>query len=73
MQAHPVDRSSTRGLRIDAAFPPYLLGFAADQHRYGPFPPLAQKQREMADKRKADLAANKSPVAAAPASAATGP
>jgi thiosulfate dehydrogenase len=34
---------------IDAAFPPYMLGAPADQHRYGPFPPLAEKQREMAD------------------------
>ncbi|MCZ8030771.1 MAG: c-type cytochrome [Rubrivivax sp.] len=57
---------------IDAAFPPYMLGATADQHRYGPFPPLAEKQREMADKRKADMAASKARAAAIPASAATG-
>jgi thiosulfate dehydrogenase len=57
---------------IDAAFPPYMLGASADQHRYGPFPPLAEKQREMADKRKADMATSKPPVASAPASAASG-
>lgn len=27
---------------INAAFPPYMLGATADQHRYGPFPPLAE-------------------------------
>jgi hypothetical protein len=57
---------------IDAAFPPYMLGATADQHRYGPFPPLAEKQREMADKRKADMAAGKARAVADPASAATG-
>ena len=56
---------------IDAAFPPYLLGFTADQHRYGPFAPLADKQREMADRRRADLAANRPPMAAASASPTT--
>ncbi len=54
---------------IDAAFPPRMLGATADQHRYGPFPPLAGKQRQMADQRKADLAASKVRAAA---SAATG-
>jgi thiosulfate dehydrogenase len=57
---------------IDAAFPPYMLGATADQHRYGPFPPLAEKQREMAEKRKADMAASKARAAAEPASAAAG-
>ena len=38
---------------IDAAFPPYVLGASADQHRYGPFPPLAEKARQLADERKA--------------------
>lgn len=33
---------------IDAAFPPYMLGADADQHRYGPFPPLAEKLKQMA-------------------------
>ena len=57
---------------IDAAFPPYMLGATADQHRYGPFPPLAEKQRQLAEKRKADLDANKAGGAAAPGSAAGG-
>jgi thiosulfate dehydrogenase len=51
---------------IDAAFPPYMLGAPADQYRYGPYPPLAEKQREMADQRKANMAASKHPAAAAP-------
>ena len=57
---------------IDAAFPPYMLGATADQHRYGPFPPLAEKQRQMADKRKAGLTASKPRAAADPGSAAVG-
>ena len=57
---------------IDAAFAPYMLGAAADQHRYGPFLPLAEKQRQMAEKRKADMAASKSRAPAVSASAATG-
>lgn len=32
---------------VDSAFPPYMLGADADQHRYGPFPPLIQKQKDM--------------------------
>jgi thiosulfate dehydrogenase len=56
---------------IDAAFPPYMLGASADQHRYGPFPPLAAKQREMADRRKSDMDASKARAAADPASAPT--
>ncbi len=47
---------------VDAAFPPYLLG-SADQHKYGPFPPLAEKQRLMAAELKAAAAAER---AAAP-------
>ena len=57
---------------IDAAFPPYMLGATADQHRYGPYPPLAEKQREIAEKRKADMAASKTGAAADPASSAKG-
>ena len=57
---------------IDAAFPPYMLGATADQHRYGPFPPLAEKQRQMADKRNADIAASKARATANPASQAVG-
>ena len=56
---------------IDAAFAPYMLGATADQHRYGPFPPLAEKQRQMADRRKADLASSKARSAADPGSAAS--
>lgn len=33
---------------IDAAFPPYVDGASADQHKYGPFPPLAEKARAVA-------------------------
>ncbi|QRJ63076.1 c-type cytochrome [Azospira restricta] len=33
---------------IDAAFPPYVDGAPADQHKYGPFPPLAEKARAAA-------------------------
>lgn len=36
---------------IDAAFPPYVDGAPADQHKYGPFPPLAEKARELAAQR----------------------
>jgi len=31
---------------VDALFPPYLLG-TPDQHKYGPFPPLVEKQRQL--------------------------
>ena len=57
---------------IDAAFPPHMLGTTADQHRYGPFAPLAETQRQMTEKRKADMAASKARAAADPASAAMG-
>lgn len=33
---------------IDAAFPPYVDGAPADQHKYGPFPPLAERARVVA-------------------------
>ncbi len=42
---------------IDAAFPPYMLGASPDQHKYGPFPPLAEKQKQLAEKLKAEAAA----------------
>ncbi|MDO5101882.1 MAG: c-type cytochrome [Lautropia sp.] len=32
---------------VDSAFPPYMLGATPEQHRYGPFPPLLKKQKEM--------------------------
>lgn len=38
---------------IDAAFPPYVDGAPADQHKYGPFPPLADKARAVAATRAA--------------------
>jgi thiosulfate dehydrogenase len=50
---------------IDAAFPPYVLGFPPEQHRWGPFPPMAEKQRQLAAQRAQQRAA------AAPASAAS--
>jgi thiosulfate dehydrogenase len=36
---------------VDAAYPPYVDGMSADQHKYGPFQPLADKFREAAVKR----------------------
>ena len=44
---------------VDSAFPPYMLGAPADQHRFGPFPPLAEKQRQMAGQIKAQAAAER--------------
>lgn len=44
---------------VDAAFPPYLLG-TADQHKFGPFPPLAEKQAQMVEQLKAQAAAERS-------------
>ncbi len=44
---------------IDAAFPPYIDGAPADQHKYGPFPPLAEKAREIAAKHEAERKAKK--------------
>lgn len=41
---------------IDAAFPPYVLGFPPEQHRFGPFPPMAEKQRQLAAQRAAPAA-----------------
>ncbi|MBL8306173.1 MAG: c-type cytochrome, partial [Rubrivivax sp.] len=41
---------------IDAAFPPYVLGFSPDQHRFGPFPPMAEKARQVAAQRAAAAA-----------------
>lgn len=41
---------------VDAAFPPYVLGFPPEQHRYGPFPPMAEKQRQLAAQRAAAAA-----------------
>lgn len=49
---------------VDAAFPPYLLG-TPDQHKYGPFPPLAEKQRQMAPQLKAAAEAERARTAPA--------
>ena len=50
---------------VDAAFPPYLVG-TADQHKFGPFPPLAEKQKQMTGQLKALAATER--AAKAPAS-----
>ena len=50
---------------VDSAFPPYMLGAPADQHRFGPVPPLAEKQRQMAEKIKAEAAAERAKAKAA--------
>ena len=34
---------------VDSAFPPYVDGAPADQHKYGPFPPLAEKMKSLKD------------------------
>ncbi|WP_018987989.1 c-type cytochrome [Aromatoleum toluclasticum] len=34
---------------VDAAFPPYVDGASADQHRYGPYPPLQDLAKQRAD------------------------
>lgn len=33
---------------VDAAYPPYMEGFTADQHKYGPFGPLLENAKRMA-------------------------
>lgn len=38
---------------IDAAFPPYVDDASADQHRYGPYPPLAELAKQRAAQHKA--------------------
>lgn len=32
---------------VDAAFPPYVDGASADQHRYGPYPPLQENMKKL--------------------------
>lgn len=49
---------------IDSAFPPYMLGAPPEQHRYGPFPPLAEKQKQMAEEIKAQAAKERAAAAA---------
>ena len=44
---------------VDSAFPPYMLGATPDQHRYGPFPPLVEKQKAMAAELRAKAEAAK--------------
>lgn len=41
---------------IDAAFAPYPDDASADQHKYGPFPPLAELAKKRAEARKAQQA-----------------
>ena len=50
---------------VDSAFPPYLLGAPADQHRFGPLPPLVAKQKEMMEQLKAGAAAERAKAKAA--------
>lgn len=38
---------------VDAAFPPYVDGASADQHRYGPYPPLTEMAKQRAEAIKA--------------------
>lgn len=38
---------------VDAAFPPYVDGASADQHRFGPYPPLIEMARQRAEALKA--------------------
>lgn len=49
---------------IDAAFPPYVDGAPGDQHKYGPFPPLAEKARRMAAEHAESLKQGKTQPAA---------
>lgn len=43
---------------VDAAFPPYVTGATAEDHRFGPFQPLQDKMKELKDelKKKSDEA-----------------
>ena len=34
---------------VDAAFPPYVDGATPEQHKYGPFAPLAEKMKALKD------------------------
>ncbi|MGB4347531.1 MAG: c-type cytochrome, partial [Burkholderiaceae bacterium] len=34
---------------VDAAFPPYVDGASADQHKYGPFEPLQENMKKLKD------------------------
>lgn len=42
---------------VDAPFPPWIDGFNAEQHKFGPFDPIRQKMMEL------NAAASKAPVA----------
>ena len=48
---------------IDAAFPPYVDGAPADQHRFGPYPPLMDLAKQRAQARTAAAEAAKAPPA----------
>lgn len=45
---------------VDAAFEPYLPGVSPDQHKFGPFAPLAEQQQRLAERLKAEAAAQRS-------------
>ena len=44
---------------VDAAFPPYVTGAPADQHRFGPFAPLQEKMNALKDELQREAAAKK--------------
>lgn len=44
---------------VDAAFPPYMDGVSPEQHKYGPFQPLMEKQKKLSEEYKARQAAAK--------------
>lgn len=44
---------------VDAAFPPYMDGVSPEQHKYGPFQPLLEKQKKLTEEYKARQAAAK--------------
>ena len=55
-QPRPVKRGLERDFParwnkpVDAAFPPYVDGAPADQHKYGPFPPLQENMKRLKQK-----------------------
>lgn len=51
---------------IDAAFPPYVDGATADQHKYGPFPPLADMARKAAAKHAEEVKAQEAAASGKP-------
>jgi thiosulfate dehydrogenase len=41
-----VDFPARKNKPLDAAFPPYTPGFSAEQHKYGPWPPIQQAREK---------------------------